>query len=317
MIIENQQDVTTAVLAEMHRTPDPRTKEILTALVIHLHGFVRDVGLTEREFQAAVGYLVELGQRTTPSHNEVMLICGALGVSNLVALLNNGGMGTRPTQANNLGPFWRAEAPRVENGGSLLRSPTAGEPIVVRGWVRDEAGQPVAGADVDVWHSSTVGLYENQDPTQADWNLRGRLTTDAAGGFSFRSVKPSGYPVPIDGPAGVMLNAQRRHNMRPAHLHFLIYKPGFKTVASQIYVADDPYLETDSQFGVTRALIGEYVRHDGGTDAPGAGTDAPGAGTDAPGGAAVWWSLEHSFTLEPGESRLPRAPITGKAQAPA
>ena len=301
MIIESQQDLTTAVLAEIERTPDARTKQILAALVTHLHGFVRDVRLTEREFQAAVGLLVELGQRTTPSHNEVMLISGALGVSNLVALLNNGAMGTRPTQANNLGPFWRAEAPRVENGGSLLRSPTPGEPIVVRGHVIDAAGQPIAGAEVDVWHSSTAGLYENQDPSQADWNLRGRLTTDAEGGFAFESVKPSGYPVPTDGPAGALLRAQGRHNMRPAHLHFLIYKTGFKTMASQIYVADDPYLETDSQFGVTRALIGDYVRHEG--------------GAQAPDGAAIWWSLTQTFVLEPGESRLPKAPISGKAQA--
>ena len=300
MIIETQQDVTTAVLAEMHRTADPRTKLILTSLVTHLHGFIRDVRLTEREFQAAVGILVELGQRTTPSHNEVMLTSGALGVSNLVALLNNGASGTRPTQANNLGPFWRADSPRVANGGSLLRSPTPGEPIIVHGRVQDAAGRGIGGADVDVWHSSTVGLYENQDPTQADWNLRGRLTTDADGGFSFQSVKPSGYPVPTDGPGGALLRAQGRHNMRPAHLHFLIFKTGFKTMASQIYVADDPYLETDSQFGVTRALIGNYVRHEG--------------GAQAPEGAAVWWSLEQTFVLEPGESRLPKAPITGKAR---
>ena len=112
MIIENQQDVTTAVLAEMHRTPDARTKEILASLVTHLHGFVRDVKLTEREFQNAIGLLAELGQRTTASHNEVMLMSGALGVSNLVCLLNNGAMGTRETQANNLGPFWRQGYPR-------------------------------------------------------------------------------------------------------------------------------------------------------------------------------------------------------------
>ena len=300
MIIENQQDVTRAVLAEMHRTPDARTKEILASLVTHLHGFVRDVKLTEREFQNAIGLIAELGQRTTPSHNEVMLISGALGVSNLVCLLNNGQMGTRETQANNLGPFWRQGSPAVENGGTLLRSPTPGDALFVQGWVRDAQGQPVANAQVDVWHSSTTGLYENQDPAQAEMNLRGTFTTDARGGFNFRSVKPAGYPVPIDGPAGKLLAAQLRHNMRPAHLHFLIYKEGFKTIASQVYTQDDPYLETDSQFGVTKALIGHYVRHE--NDA------APAA--DVTGG---WWSIEHSFTLEPGESRLPKPPITGKA----
>ena len=302
MIIENQQDVTIAVLAEMHRTPDARTKEILTSLVTHLHGFVRDVKLTEREFQNAIGLIAELGQRTTASHNEVMLMSGALGVSNLVCLLNNGAMGTRETQANNLGPFWRQGSPRVENGGTLLRSPTPGDALFVKGWVRDERGQPIAGAQVDVWHSSTTGLYENQDPTQAEMNLRGTFTTDAKGGFHFRSVKPAGYPVPIDGPAGKLLAAQKRHNMRPAHLHFLIYKEGFKTIASQVYTEDDPYLETDSQFGVTKALIGHYVRHEN--------EAAP-----APDAKGLWWSIEHSFALEPGESRLPKPPITAKATA--
>lgn len=286
MIIEKQEDVTRKVLEEMHRTPDARTREILAALVTHLHAFVREVRLNEAEFQAAIGFINQIGQKTTPSHNEAMLLAGALGVSNLVCLLNN----RQPTQANNLGPFFRDGAPQCENGASLLRSPTPGAPLEFEGWVRDAGGNPVAGAEVDVWHSSTVGLYENQDPSQADMNLRGRFTTAADGSFCFRSVKPAGYPVPTDGPTGALLAAQRRHNMRPAHLHFLIYKPGFKTIASQVYDPEDPYLETDSQFGVTRALIGEYVRRADGS-----------------------YALEFTFVLELGQARRPRAPITAKA----
>jgi len=292
MIIETQEDVTRAVLAEMHRTPDARTCEILTALVAHLHAFVRDVKLTEKEFQAAIGLVNAIGQKTTPSHNEAMLLSGTLGVSNLVCLLNNGALGTRPTQANNLGPFYRAGAPRCENGASLLRSPTPGVPLHFKGWVRDAEGRPVAGAEVDVWHSSPVGLYENQDATQADMNLRGKFVTTDDGSFAFRSVKPAGYPVPTDGPTGVLLDAQRRHNMRPAHLHFLIYRPGFKTIASQVYDPEDPYLETDSQFGVTKALIGNYVARSDGTS-----------------------ELEFTFVLESGEASMPQAPITGKVAA--
>jgi catechol 1,2-dioxygenase len=302
MIIDTQEDVTSAVLGEMHRTADPRTREILAALVRHLHAFVREVRLTEREFQEAVRYLNAIGQRTTASHNEAMLMAGALGVSNLVCLLNNGAAGTRRTQANNLGPFWRTDAPRIADGGSLLRSPTAGEPLFFHGWVRDGEGRPIADVEVDVWQSSPVGLYENQDPTQAEMNLRGRLVTRADGSFSFRSVKPGAYPVPIEGPTGDLLRAQRRHNWRPAHLHFLFFKPGFKTIASQVYSNDDPYLETDSQFGVTTALIGHYVRHEH--------EPAPAADVTGP-----WYSLEHSFVLEPGEARLPRAPITAKVDA--
>ena len=291
MIIETQQDVTDAVLGEMHRTPDPRTKELLSALIRHLHAFVRETKLTEKEFQDAIGTINAIGQKTTPSHNEAMLLSGALGVSNLVCLMNNGAKGTRPTQANNLGPFYRAGAPRYEDGASLIRSETAGEKLVFKGFVRDEKGQPVAGAEVDVWHSSPAGLYENQDASQAEMNLRGLFTTLADGSFSFTSVKPAGYPVPTDGPTGALLRAQGRHNMRPAHLHFLIHKPGFKTIASQVYDPEDPHLETDSQFGVTRALIGAYRKTDSG------------------------YSLEFTFVLEPGESWRPRAPITHKVAA--
>jgi len=256
--------------------------------VTHLHAFVREVQLTEREFQEAIGYINAIGEKTTPSHNEAMLVAGALGVSNLVCLLNN----AHPTQANNLGPFYRAGAPRLADGASLLRSPTPGPRLRFRGVVQDSNGNPVPGAEVDVWHSSPVGLYENQDPGQAEMNLRGRFTTLPDGSFSFTTVKPAGYPVPIDGPNGALLGAQKRHNFRPAHLHFLVYKPGFKTIASQVYDPADPHLETDSQFGVTDALIGNYVRK----------------GED--------FALEFTFVIAPGEARLPRAPITEKAKAP-
>ena len=291
MIIETPDDVTAAVLQEMHRTPDARTRELLALLVRHLHAFVREARLTEREFQEAIGTLNAIGKRTTPSHNEAMLLAGALGVSNLICLMNNGARGTQPTQANNLGQFYRADAPRCADGDSIVRSPTPGAALLFRGRVTGMDGKPIAGADVHVWQSSPAGLYENQDPSQAEMNLRGIFTTLADGSFSFRSVKPAGYPVPIDGPTGALLAAQKRHNMRPAHLHFLIHKPGYKTIASQVYDPEDPHLETDSQFGVTRALIGNFVKTPDG------------------------YRLEFTFQLERGEATLPKAPITHKVAA--
>src|SRR5581483_22665 len=138
-----------------------------------------------------------------------------------------------------------------------------GPALFVDCWVKDQAGKPIADAEVDVWHSSPEGFYEQQDPRQAPMNLRGKFMTDARGHFSFRSVKPAGYPIPIDGPVGDLVRATGRHNYRPAHLHFLIFKEGFKTLISQVYVNDDERLETDVQFGVTRALVGNYIRHSG------------------------------------------------------
>jgi catechol 1,2-dioxygenase len=301
VIIESQEDVTTAVLSELQRAPDARFREVMSAFVRHLHAFAREVKLTEEELRTAAGYLNAIGKQSSASHNEAILMAGSLGLSALVCLLNNGNGG--PTDASMLGPFWRTQSPPTPNGGSIVRSPTPGPALFVRAWYRDPQGRPVAGAEVDVWQSSPEGLYENQDPSQAEMNLRGKFRTDSQGHISFRSVKPAGYPIPIDGPVGDLLRAQGRHNMRPAHLHFLATKEGFKTLISQVYVDDDPYLETDVQFGVTRRLVGKYVRHE---------EPAPEPGTDGP-----WYSLEYNFVIEPGQSKLPAAPISGKAEAAA
>jgi hydroxyquinol 1,2-dioxygenase len=301
-VITGPDDVTAAVLAEVERAKDPRTRELLGAAVRHLHAFVRETQLTEAEFQHIAQIVARLGQLTNDAHNEVVLIAGSLGVSSLVCLQNNGDGGARETTANLLGPFWRAGSPLEENGASIVRSPTPGDPIFVTGFVVGLDERPVAGAEVDVWNTSAEGLYENQDPRQADMNLRGRFVTDPSGRFSFRSVKPAGYPIPVSGPVGDLLRAQRRHNMRPAHIHFLISKPGYKTQFSQVYSGDDPNLETDAQFGVTAALIGQYLRHDTTTE------PAP-----DPGVTGTWYSLQHTFVIEPGDHSLPKPPIAGKA----
>ena len=296
MIIERHEDVTPAVLAVMQQTIDPRLREIMTSLVSHLHAFVRDVRLTEEEFQSATAILNEMGQATTDTHNEMVLMAGSLGVSTLVCLLNNGDHGATETQQNLLGPFWRTNSPRVDNGGSIVRSQTPGPALFVNARVQACDGSPVAGAEVDVWHSSPVGLYEQQDPGQAEMNLRGKLVTDERGRFWFRTVKMAGYPIPTDTVVGRLLRAQDRHPFRPAHLHVLIFKEGFKTRISQVYVDDDPHLDTDVQFGVTRALIGDFRRHE---------EPYP----DDPSVEAPWYSLDYVFTLEPGVPKLPRPPI--------
>jgi catechol 1,2-dioxygenase len=300
MIIERQEDVTKAVLSELARAPNARFREIMSSFVRHMHDFVRESKLTEEEFRTALNYLVALGKASNETHNEAVLIAGSLGLSSLVCLLNNGG-GQTETDASLLGPFWRMHSPVTPNGGSIVRSATAGPALFVDAWFRDSNGKPIEGAEVDIWHSSTEGFYENQDPEQADMNLRGKFFTDSDGHMAFRSVKPAGYPIPIDGPTGELLRAQGRHNMRPAHLHFLASKDGFKTLISQIYVADDTFIDSDVQFGVTRHLIGDYVLHED--------EKAPAGDVKGP-----WYSLKHHFVMEPGVSKLPRAPISGKAQ---
>jgi catechol 1,2-dioxygenase len=296
MIIKTHTDVTSDALAVMARTANPRQREIMISLVQHLHAFVRDVHLTEAEFREATAILNEMGQMGSDTHNEIVLMAGSLGVSSLVCMLNNGDGGNTETSHSLLGPFWRLNSPRVANGGTIVRSDTPGDILFVTGRIVDAAGQPIADAEIDVWHASPVGLYEQQDPEQAEMNLRGKFTSDADGRFWFRTVKMIGYPIPTDGVVGRVLAMQNRHPYRPAHLHALIVKSGFKVLISQVYDPRDPHIDTDVQFGVTKALLGDFVCHD---------EPHP---TDV-GVIAPWYSLDYTYRMERGETVLPKPPI--------
>lgn len=295
MIIDDVDGVTPAVLQAMSGATNPRLIQIMEALVRHAHAFAREVNLTEAEFEYGVDFLNRIGKQTSDVHNEAILFSDTIGFSTLVCLLNNGRNGATETAAALLGPFWRMNSPRTENGASIVRSPTPGPALFANCVVKDPSGKPLEGVEVDVWHSSPVGLYENQDESQVDMNLRGKFVTDAEGRFSFRSVKPAGYPIPIDGPVGDMIKAQRRRHWRPAHIHFLCFKDGFKTLVTQVFVDNDEDLERDVVFGVTRALVGDYVRHDG---------PAPAKDVEGP-----WYSLDYTFVMEPGAAKLPHPPI--------
>jgi catechol 1,2-dioxygenase len=296
MILKNETDVTIDALGVMARTTNPRLREIMVSLVSHLHAFVRDVRLTEAEFREAASIVNQIGKLTSDSHNEAILMAGSLGLSSLVCLLNNGNDGATETSHSLLGPFWRLHSPPVANGGTIVRSDTPGDPLFVTARVIDQTGRAIAGAEVDIWHASPAGLYENQDADQADMNLRGKFTTDADGRFWFDTVKMVGYPIPTDGVVGRLLQAQSRHPFRPAHLHALVVKPGFKVLISQVYDPTDPHIDTDVQFGVTRALMGNYVRHD---------EPHP----SRPGVRRPWYALDYTYVMEPGNAVLPKPPI--------
>jgi protocatechuate 3,4-dioxygenase beta subunit len=295
-IIETQDSVTDVVLAAMNQASNARLREIMDSFVRHLHAFAREVRLTETEYDLAIDFLNRIGKATHDAHNEGILFADAVGFSTLVCLLNNGGSGPTETAAALLGPFWRDNSPPTPNGGTIVRSPTPGASLFVTGRVVDPDGKPIPAAEIDVWHSSPNGFYENQDPDQADMNLRGRFHTDKDGVFHFRTVKPAGYPVPTDGPVGDLLRAQHRHPFRPAHLHVMAYKPDYRTLVTQVFVDDDQYLESDVVFGVTRDLVGDYRRHDSGTP-------------PAPDVTASWYTLDYTFVMHPGEAKRPVPPI--------
>jgi protocatechuate 3,4-dioxygenase beta subunit len=296
-IIEKVDDVTHIVLRAMAGAPSARLQELMTAFVHHLHAFAREVRLTQDEYDFAVDFLNRIGKATTDTHNEGILFADTVGLSTLVVLMNNGGKGPTETAAALLGPFWRDNSPLTSNGGSIVRSPTPGPELFGNVRITDPDGQPIQGVEVDVWQSSPTGFYENQDPEQADMNLRGRFYTDENGKFWFRSVKPAPYSVPTDGPVGELLRAQHRHPYRPAHLHFLGFKPGYKTLITQVFVDNDERLESDVVFGVTKDLIGHYLRHNANETPPEPDVKAP------------WYTLEYSLCMQPGQANRPIPPI--------
>lgn len=275
--------ITDEVIRAMSGTQDRRLKQVMESLVRHLHAFAREIDLTRPELDIALDFLNEVGNATNDRNNEAVLLADVLGLSSLLC----GGDPELAEEAEALlGPFWRMHSPRTENGASICRSATPGPKLQVKGRVVDTQQQPIPGVEVDVWQASPVGLYENQDENQADMNLRGKFTTDDEGRFSFSSVLPAGYPVPTHGPVGRLLKAQNRHPFRPAHLHFLLWKPGFETRISQVFVDGDPYINSDVVFGVTPGLIGNYA--------------------EQPDGSYV---MERTFALHEGEAFVPKPPI--------
>ena len=293
-LIDTQESVTPIVIEAMRQGPD-RLREVMASFVRHMHDFVREVRPTDAEFDQGIAFLNAIGASTNDSHNEGMIFADILGISTLVCMLNNGNGGPTESAAALLGPFWRMNQPRTENGGSIIRSPTPGPALFAKCRITDPGGAPIAGVEVDVWHASTVGMYDIQDDSQADMNLRGKFTTDADGAFWFRSVRPVGYPIPTHGPSGPLLAAQQRRPLRPAHLHFLAFKEGYRTLISQIFVSDDEHLAEDVTFGVTKHLIGNFQRH----------TTPP----PEPDVTGDWYSMDHTLVMTPGIAALPAPPI--------
>jgi hydroxyquinol 1,2-dioxygenase len=161
--------------------------------------------------------------------------------------------------------------------GADISGGKPGGRLLVEGTVRRPDGMPVAGAWVDTWHSDADGHYDVQlgDGAAPELHMRARFRTDGQGRFWFRSIVPSCYPVPHDGPVGQMLGAQGRHPYRPAHVHFMIGAPRCETLVTHIFLAGDPYLDSDVVFGVKDALIRPLERQEPGITPGGNRTGEP------------------------------------------
>lgn len=277
--------LTEAVIASMANTNDKRTQEVLTSLVKHLHAFIREVNLTEAEWLAGIQFLTATGQMCDAKRQEFILLSDTLGATTMKDILNN----RKPpgvTEYTILGPFHRNDAPQLALGDNLAGA-MQGEPVVMQGRVLAPNGQPIANAILDVWQSDAEGHYDLQMPDLEGTALRGVFRSDANGAYYFRTIKPSYYPIPDDGPVGKLLAATGRHPYRPAHIHFIISAEGFEPVTTELFIDGDPYLDSDPVFGVRASLVVQAVRHDSPEDAQQHNVTAP------------FYSIQYDFVLKP------------------
>lgn len=276
------------VNARMGQNVTPRLHEVMTIFVNHLHAAVKEANLTTEEWMAGIEFLTKTGQMCSDWRHEFILLSDVLGVSMLVDALNH----DRPegsTENTVLGPFYIAGAPQYENGTNICLD-GKGEPLVVRGRVIDNDGNPIAGATLDVWATNNDGFYDvQQKGVQPEHNLRGVFTTNANGEYWFRTVKPRYYPIPDDGPVGKLLAALGRHPNRAAHLHFIVRAQGFDTVVTHIFTPDCQYLTEDAVFGVKHSLIADFQQANDPTESEKLGFAAP------------FWKVDWDFVLAHSE----------------
>ncbi len=250
-----------AVVESFAATADPRLRELLSSLVRHLHAFVRDTEPTIAEWQRAIDFLTATGQKCDAERQEFILLSDVLGISMLVETINNR-KSAGATESTVLGPFHMVASPRRALGDSINLVGT-GPQCVLEGRVLSAGGTPLPGAVLDVWQANDQGFYDVQQPdVQPPGNGRGLFTADQDGAYWFRTIVPTYYPIPTDGPVGTLLEAAKRHPYRPAHIHFIATAPGHRPLTTHIFVAGSPYIESDAVFAVKKSLITEFTPAD-------------------------------------------------------
>ncbi len=257
----NQDNITEVFAGYFGDETDPRFREVLVSLAGHLHAFAKEVKLTHDEWRKALEFFVWAGDITTAERNEFVLLSDVMGLSSLVDMINSD---PRATSSSVLGPFHISGAPPLAVGGDMKRN-FEGEVVLWQGFVRNVEGEPIAGAEVDIWQTAPNGMYSSQDPDQETYSFHGIITTGADGRYALTTVRPVSYTVPSDGPVGAILNAAGRHPWRPSHLHFIIKAEGYRTLVTEIFPDDDPYLDEDTVFGVRDDLVIRYRPQPAGT----------------------------------------------------
>jgi hydroxyquinol 1,2-dioxygenase len=267
-----EQNLTDVVLDRWKNIPDPRLRQVMGSLIKHLHGFVRDIEPTEKEWAAAIDFLTRIGKMCDDKRQEFILFSDVMGVSMLVDSLNHRlASGATPTTVE--GPFHVANAPEVADGGNMAKG-APGIPCFVVGKVRDLDGKPVGGATLDLWQTDGDGLYEAQRDVTEPW-MRGLYKTRPDGSYVIRTVAPIGYTIPMDGPVGELVKKTSISPMRPAHIHFCVESPGYHRVVTHLFQRGCPYIETDVVYGVKEPLIVDFVEKPAGVAPNGEKVDTP------------------------------------------
>jgi catechol 1,2-dioxygenase len=247
-----------AVVESFAPSTDPRLAEVMTSLVRHLHAFAREVELTIPEWERAIDFLTRTGHKCDEDRQEFILLSDVLGLSMLVETISNRKFGVA-TESTVLGPFHVVESPPLELGANIDHVGT-GMPCLVTGRVVSTDGSPLPGSKLDIWQASDQGFYDVQQPqVQPRGNGRGLFTADENGEFWFRTIVPSHYPIPTDGPVGELLIATGRHAFRPAHIHFIVTAPGHRALTTHIFVAGSLYIESDTVFAVKKSLVVDFT----------------------------------------------------------
>ncbi len=248
-------NITDVFMGYLSKDTDPRMREIMGSLVKHLHDFARETNLTHDEWRAGIAFLEGCAAVETEDRHEFVLASDVLGLSSLVDMLHSS---PDATSSSVLGPFHVSGAPALPIGGDMKRD-YGGPVLLAEGVIRDAEGNPIAGAELDIWQTAPNGLYASQDEEQDTYSFHGLMTTGDDGKYAFTTVKPVEYTVPSDGPVGDILRACGRHPWRPSHLHYIVKAPGYRSLVTEIFPDDDPYLDQDTVFGVRDDLVMTYV----------------------------------------------------------
>ncbi len=267
------EDVTAAVLRTLEGCTDARYKQLMTAVVKHLHALVKEVDLQPHEWMDAIQFITRVGQTCDAQRQETILLSDTLGVSMIVVGLEQQRRSAKamadvertamPTEATVQGPFYWENAPVLPLGSDIGKG-MPGEPAYYTGTVSDTHGRPIANCCLDVWSGDGEGVYDMQ-MGDVGMRLRARFHTDGQGRYSFWSIKPTYYPIPMDGPVGQMINKMGRHPNRPGHIHAMVYADGFVPVTTHLFPAGSPFLDSDVVFGVRDSLIVPWDHHEPGT----------------------------------------------------